>query len=400
MKKAKNKFLLYAVLSVFVLLFVLLTVINAVNFTMAAEDADEITGMLSASHGAFGQGGDRRPFEMMNPFGPMGPRSPELQSSVRYFTVAISEDGSAETVAFYISAVTEEEAATWAKSLTGASTGWTRGTYRYRIYEDGGRTFVTVIDQSRELLPSFRILIISAVGLVLGTLIGFAVLFFTGEKLFAPLDKADRRQKKFLARAERQFKVPLTVISAETELIEREGGPNEHTRSINTQVRHMGGLVRDLGSLAVFEETDGAKTTVVLSEILAAELSERAEQFAEKGIALKSDIASGVTLTADPDALKRMLDELCENVRRFAKSKAVFILRTDNDRVTLLAENDAELPDGSCDEVFDRFTRLDNAAELESAGLGLSYVKDIVMAHDGRIHAQVTDGVFRLTVSL
>lgn len=400
MKKAKNKFLLYAVLSVFVLLFVLLTVINAVNFTMAAEDADEITGMLSASHGAFGQGGDRRPFEMMNPFGPMGPRSPELQFSVRYFTVAISEDGSAETVAFYISAVTEEEAATWAKSLTGASTGWTRGTYRYRIYEDGGRTFVTVIDQSRELLPSFRILIISAVGLVLGTLIGFAVLFFTGEKLFAPLDKADRRQKKFLARAERQFKVPLTVISAETELIEREGGPNEHTRSINTQVRHMGGLVRDLGSLAVFEETDGAKTTVVLSEILAAELSERAEQFAEKGIALKSDIASGVTLTADPDALKRMLDELCENVRRFAKSKAVFILRTDNDRVTLLAENDAELPDGSCDEVFDRFTRLDNAAELESAGLGLSYVKDIVMAHDGRIHAQVTDGVFRLTVSL
>lgn len=400
MKKARKKFLLSAVISVFVLLLALLAVINVVNFTMAAGDADEITGMLSAGHGAFGPGGDRRPGEMMNPFGPMGPKSPEMESSIRYFTVAISEDGSAETIAFHISAVTEEEAEDWAESLSGSSTGWTRGTYRYRMYEDGGRMFVTVIDQSRELLPSFRILIISAVGLVLGTLIAFAVLFFTGEKLFAPLDEADRKQKRFLSSAEKQFKVPLTVISAETELIERASGPDEHTRSIHTQVRHMGGLVRDLGSLAVFEERDGAKMDVALSEFVAAELSERAAKFEEKGIALMNDIAPDVIVAADPDALKRLLDELCENVLRFAKSKAAFILRADNDRVTLIAENDADLPDGSCDQVFDRFTRLDNAASIESAGLGLSYVKDIVKAHDGRVHAQVTDGVFRLTVSL
>ena len=43
MRKAQKKFTLYAVMSVFVLLTILLGTINGVNFTMAAQDADQIT---------------------------------------------------------------------------------------------------------------------------------------------------------------------------------------------------------------------------------------------------------------------------------------------------------------------------------------------------------------------
>ena len=43
MNNVRKKFILYALLSVFVLLTVLLAVINGVNFTLAAQDADEIT---------------------------------------------------------------------------------------------------------------------------------------------------------------------------------------------------------------------------------------------------------------------------------------------------------------------------------------------------------------------
>ena len=60
-----------------------------------------------------------------------------------------------------ISAVTEEEALSWARSLRGENKrGWTRGVYRYRVYKTNHITYVTVIDQSRELLPCFRILLI------------------------------------------------------------------------------------------------------------------------------------------------------------------------------------------------------------------------------------------------
>ena len=45
--KVRKKFVLYAELSVFILLTVLLSVINVINFTMVAEDADHMTEAIS-----------------------------------------------------------------------------------------------------------------------------------------------------------------------------------------------------------------------------------------------------------------------------------------------------------------------------------------------------------------
>lgn len=57
MNKAEKKFRIYAILVIFVLLTVLLAVINAVNFTMAAQDADELTLNLAKTAGVFDQNG-------------------------------------------------------------------------------------------------------------------------------------------------------------------------------------------------------------------------------------------------------------------------------------------------------------------------------------------------------
>ena len=185
MNKARKRFVLYAMLSVFVLLAVLLGIINAVNFTMAGEDADQLTDTLAQRQGMFGNPAplvpDPSAFDPqgmappdgnlpngvppdfapqdLNPqesvpmgffpgiLGPMGPNSPEMESSLRYFTFSFDKDGNAERVALEISAVTEEEALSWARALLGEKeTGWTRTYYRYRVYESDGKTCVTVID--------------------------------------------------------------------------------------------------------------------------------------------------------------------------------------------------------------------------------------------------------------
>ncbi|MBP5230161.1 MAG: hypothetical protein ILO68_00370, partial [Clostridia bacterium] len=234
MNKAERTFRRYAILVIFVLLTALLAVINGVNFTMAAADADELTRTLADRQGSFERwdntpGG--MPFQQNQPWdrefrmGPMGPDSPEMNESLRYFTISFSEEsGKAETVAFHISAVTEEEAQEWASGLRKEETGWTRGTYRYRVYKDHGTTYVTVIDQGRELLPSFRILIISAIGEVLVLGIGWFVLLAIGRRIYAPLEEADRKQRTFISNANREFRVPLTVIEGNTELTERKYG--------------------------------------------------------------------------------------------------------------------------------------------------------------------------------
>ena len=200
MNKAEKRFRIYAILVVFVLVTVLLGVINGVNFTMAASDADELTQMLAESRGSFDREenapGGRDPAQRGRDFGmgPMGPGSPEMNDSLRYFTAAFPDGGEkAETVAFRISAVSESDALEWAAELLDGDVGWTRGTYRYRVYKKGGATYVTVIDQGRELLPSYRILVISAVGEVLILVIGWFVLLWIGRKVYAPIEEADSR---------------------------------------------------------------------------------------------------------------------------------------------------------------------------------------------------------------
>ncbi|MBR6426575.1 MAG: HAMP domain-containing histidine kinase [Clostridia bacterium] len=409
MNKAEKKFRLLAILVIFVLLTTLLAVINGVNFTMVASDADMLTQTLADRQGSFERkdnAPEDRQFQPDQPrekdfrMGPMGPDSPEMNESLRYFTVAFSDNGeTVETVAFHISAVTEEEAEEWASELTKQQTGWTRGTYRYRVYKGHGTTYVTVIDQGRELLPSFRILIISAIGEVLVLVIGWFVLLAIGRKIYAPIEEADRKQKNFIANANKEFRVPLTIIDGNTELAERRYGPDDQTRSTRRQVAKMNELVDKLGSVGIFDEDNMKTSEISLSEYLGSALDREAANFSKGGIYLTSEIEPGVKIKADPEGIGKLTDELVGNALKFALTKADFILKKENGVVLLQARNDTGLPDGPADQAFDRFTTLQNAKE-DSSGLGLSYVKQTVKALNGRATASVTDGMFTVRITL
>ncbi|MBQ8954418.1 MAG: HAMP domain-containing histidine kinase [Clostridia bacterium] len=409
MNKARKRFVLYAMLAVFALLGILLGIINGVNFTMASQDADEITRMLSENQGAFP---GMRPMDDMNPrmnmrngrpaqMGPLGPDSPEMIASMRYFTFAFDDEGNAERVAFFVSAVSEEDAAAWARSLVNEhETGWTGATYRYRVYEANGKTYVTVIDQGRELLPSYRILIISVIGLAVGLIVSYLVLMDIGRRLFKPLEEADRKQKRFIADVEKEFKVPLTIINANTEIMEREGGETDQTRSINRQVKRMTALVKDLASVAVFDEENLTKAPLDLSALAMAAADAARGQFEDKGRALRLNAAAPAMVSGDSEAMSDMLVELIDNALKFSLSWAELTVRQTEGRVTVTASNDTTLQAGSVDQVFDRFTRLENAQDVPGTGLGLAHVKDIVKAHNGRASARVADGVFTLRIDL
>ena len=332
----------------------------------------------------------------------MGPDSPEMNASLRYFTVAFSDKGDkVETIAFHISAVTESDAEEWARNLKKESTGWTRGTYRYRVYEKEGKTYVTVIDQGRELLPSYRILIISAVGEVLCLIIGWFVLLGIGKKIYAPIEEADRKQKNFIKNANKEFRLPLTIINGNTELAERKYGPDDETRSTHRQIAKLNELVEKLGTVGIFDDEKMNPVEIPVSEFLTAALDRERENFASRGIELTASIAQDVMLTADPEAIKKMIDELIGNSLKYALSKASYELSSDKGYVLLEAKNDTDLPDGTVDQVFDRFTVLENAKDKENgAGLGLAYVKEIVKAHKGRASAEVARGIFTLRITI
>ena len=383
------------------LLTTILSVINIINFTMAADDADRITQTLANEHGMFNENNEFRKgnldFSNREKMGQMGPDSPDMRHSVRFFTVRFSKNGTAEEVAHNINAFSEQEAIELARGLKKETTGWTNTTYRYRVYKSGDYTYVTVIDQSRELLPSYRILIISLIGIVAGMIISFVFLLFVGKKLFDPLEEADRKQKNFIRDAENEFKVPLTVISANTEVIEKEHGSNEFTKSTHRQVKKMTELVKRLGTFGIFEG-DRIEIKCNLTDILNSKIDAAAQEFVSKGIRVNREISDGIYINADRDEMEFIIDEFIQNGMKFADSYASFYLGAQKDRVYIKAVNDTSLPNGNADQIFDRFTRLVNAENIAGNGLGLSKVKEIVQKNNGRISAAVSNNEMTITV--
>ena len=400
MNKVEKRFRLYAILVIFILLTVLLAVINVTNFTMVAQDADRITQMIAEHAGSLEGMVPGQPRERDFRMGPMGPDSPETGLSARYFTIAFSDKGKeAVTVAYRISAVSEEEAQQWASELRKQESGWTRGTYRYRVYKVENRKFVTVVDFGAELLPSYRILVISAVGEFLCLVIGWFLLLLIGKKVYAPIEEADRKQRNFIRNADREFRLPLTVISGNTELLERKYGPDDETISTRRQLAKLNGLVDRLGSMDVIKDEKAASADIPISDLLQEAIGLKKETCSSRGLEVSTDIEPGTVLKGKSEEMRKAVDEIVLNTVEYALTKAEFILRNENGHILLETRNDTTLADGPADQVFDRFTVLENGKKEEGAGLGLAFVKDIVKAHKGRVSATVSGGIFILRVT-
>lgn len=410
MNKAEKKFVWFATLAIFLSVTVLLGIINVVTFSMAASDADRVTEMLQEENGGIRERENQKPAGQPAPndsffidgnqgipfgqMGPMGPSSPEMNESLRYFTCVIEKSGKSSVTAFHISAVTEEEALNWAASLKEGKTGWTRSTYRYRVKKEGKKTIVTVVDQGRELISCYRILLISLIGVAVAVVLGYFILRLIGRKLFRPLEEADRKEKQFLKNVEQEFKVPLTVISANTELIDREHGPGDETAAIRKEVKRMNALLGALDDRTVFEEE---KQTNDLGALIREEAAKAEEAFASDGKKLETDLTSGIRCTVDPEAFRGVIRELIENIRRYGPEGGKIRLSKEGERVLVVTENETDLPEGSVDRAFDRNTVLENG---EGLGAGLSNVKEAVLAMNGRVKADVKDGKFIVTISL
>ena len=161
----------------------------------------------------------------------------------------------------------------------------------------------------------------------------------------------------------------------------------------------MSRLLHGLSSLAVFAKEPDFQTAVPLSEFLQGEIDLYRDTFTQRALRVETAIEPGITIQAAPEDLKRVVSELLDNAGRYALTWVKFTLRRENSRVLLLCENDAALPDGACEQIFDRFTTLSNAPE-ERIGLGLSALRELVQRYNGRVKAAVTEGVFTLRIAL
>jgi len=114
------------------------------------------------------------------------------------------------------------------------------------------------------------------------------------------------KQKRFITDAGHEIKTPLTIIDADTSILEMEYGENEWLDDIQVQTKRLAGLTNDLIYLSRMEEKQ-TKTTMIefpFSEVI----SEEAQSFQGlakvKGKNFMVDIEPMLSLKGDEKTIR------------------------------------------------------------------------------------------------
>ncbi len=395
-RKLRIRFIALSMLALFILLLVIVTGMNVINYNAVIMEADNILEVLSRNRGAFPdlEGEDRKslPSHM----------SPETPYESRYFSVLVDTDGEViETDTRRIKAVSAQQAQEYAFQVL--SRHENRGfvdQYRFAYDSERERTRVIFLDcrRSIEALHAFQF---ASVGMALAGYAGFffAILFFSG-RIIRPVAESYEKQKRFITDAGHEIKTPLAIIKADADVLEMEYADNEWIRDIQKQTNRLAALTNDLVYLARMEEAENQMQMISFS--LSDVVYETASSFQALAQIQKKTFESSIqpllSIKGDEKAVSQLVSILLDNAFKYSPPDGMIrlTLRRQGREIQLIVWNTtaSTVSREDLSMLFDRFYRMDASRNFETGGygIGLSVAKAIVTAHHGRIQAKTEDG--------
>ena len=330
----------------------------------------------------------------------------ETPFDTRYFTVYYTDGEQAGVDCGNIASVDETEAGKIAAIVL--AKGKERGyydNYRYKIIGKEGSEIIVFVDQTRQLTPARNFLKISLIVAAVSVAIVFVAVFFLSKKILRPVEESYARQKRFVTDAGHELKTPLTVISANNDIIQMVTGEEESTGIIRKQVAKLTSMVNNLTALAKLDENVSYSFQKIDLDMAVADATESLLSLYNKdGKMMTVDVADGVTINGEPGLINKLLGILLENAYKYCLTKTTVKLAKNGSNAVLTVTNDAEgVRKGKMNEVFERFYRSTEAraSKVEGSGIGLSVAKEIVELHKGKITAEgKEDGIFEIKVVL
>jgi signal transduction histidine kinase len=398
LKKLQNRFILVTMVSVVIVLTIIMVSINIINYSKVNSYADSVLDLLIQNNGQFPLQQDQ--LNDVTFFSQNDRITGETQFETRYFTVIYDKSGNILVVdTVRITLVNEEEAVQYANEIMSEDDlqGY-KDTYRYRVCATNEGTLIVFVDCAQQLINASDFLSAS-IWISCGGILGvFIIVLLLSKKIIQPIANSYQKQKHFITDSSHELKTPLTIISANNEIIELESGETESTRSISKQVDRMNSMVKSLTRLAKIDEKDALEEKVRfnLSDAVVDVVDMFIKTAKTKGKEMKSDIEENIDYNGDEKLIRQLVSILLDNAIKYSLSQINISLSKYKTHIYLNVNNDTNgIDKGNLDKCFDRFYRSDNmrASEIEGSGIGLSIAKEIVLLHKGKISAYSDDSI-------
>lgn len=401
-KRLKIRFVALCMSSLFILLFVLVMVMNFVNYSAVVAEADSLLNMMQNDSIKPDGTPLQPPPDGSQQIDPMPtpqpfPDDPKLPYEAGYFSVLLTEDGQVSTVDLrHVTVIYEQTAGEYASSAfeSLAPRGFVKG-YRYIKSERDGGIRIVFLDCTRQLNAYMNFFTISLGISFAGFALVFLVITVMAKRIMKPIIDSYEKQKRFITDAGHEIKTPLTIINANVDIIEMEMGENECLADIRQQTQRLTALTNDLVYLARIEED---RDSVEMSEFSVSEVvSKIASSFKAPAVlqnkSYSYDIQPLLTMRGNMKYITQLSSILLDNAIKYSpEGGEIRLILTKQGRSILLSvENTTtyEIKREFIKNIFDRFYRPDPSRNSETGGhgIGLSVASAIVELHQGKIQA-------------
>lgn len=393
-KKLRFKLIAVSMVSLLVVLVVIECMVGFLNYRKICRDSDRILEILEENSGSFPKKFPENEMEGK----PL--MSVEVPYESRYFSVLLDDTG--ETI---FSDTGKIAAIDTADAIEYAQIAWERKSskgfidhYRYLTSASGTEVRIIFLDCRRQL-DTFQNLLLTALGVtILGLLAVLILIIYLSARIVKPFSDNYEKQKRFITDAGHELKTPLTIIDADTEILEMDFGENKWLQDIQSQTKRLADLTNSLVILSRMEE--GTKNAMVLEFPLSDVVEEVFQAFQASaqihGKVLTGVIAPMISIRGDEKAIRGLVTILLDNAMKYSDTggRITITLERQKNRIRLSVFNTTEhISKEQIPHLFDRFYRTDDSRNSQTGGygLGLSIAAATVASHRGKITAETED---------
>ena len=224
-------------------------------------------------------------------------------------------------------------------------------------------------------------------------------LVTTLNEMMERLNRTFRSMQQFGLDAAHELKTPLTVMAGTVEVaLNQDRSSSEYKEAMQTVLDEISRMIRIVNQLLLLSSFEAGKPDVYREPIDLSDLLHKIFELTqplaeEKGIRTVFNVDSKVRILGDPGQVSQVFINLVDNaVKSTLENGSIQIsLHTETGYATVkVSDTGIGIPSEELGNIFERFYQVDRArsGENRGIGLGLSIVKRIVQAHQGKISVE------------